>query len=139
MKTKNFNILDLIPQRPPMVMVDNLISCNENITITKLLIRKENIFCSNGFFTEPGLIENIAQSAAARVGYFNKLNDTEPLIGFIGAIKELNIFFLPKELTEINTEITIESEILGFTLIHGKIFSDNKIVASCEMRIFIKQ
>jgi len=139
MKPESFNILELIPQRPPMVMVDSIMFCNENKTMTKLFIRKENIFCTNGIFTEPGLIENIAQSAAARVGYLNKLNNSEPLIGFIGAIKELRINFLPKELTEINTEITVESEILGFTLIYGKVISNNEVAAECEMRIFIKQ
>jgi hypothetical protein len=85
------------------------------------------------------LIENIAQTCATRIGYFNKVNQKEILIGFIGAIKELKIFSLPPVLTEITTEIFIETEIMGFTLIRGKVFSGGNLCAECEMRILIKQ
>lgn len=136
---KTFDILDLIPQRPPMVMVGNHVSYDEKNTVTTFFIRNDNIFCSAGFFTEPGLIENIAQTCAVRIGYFNKINEKEILIGFIGAIKELKIYFLPPAETEITTEIFIETEIMGFTLIRGKVISNGNICAECEMRILIKQ
>ncbi len=62
-------ILDLIPQRPPMVMVDKLIECDNYKTITSLTIREDNILSQKGYFTEAGLVENIAQSAALRIGW----------------------------------------------------------------------
>lgn len=139
MTPRTFDILELIPQRPPMVMVGNHISYDEKNTVTTFFIRNDNIFCKDGFFTEPGLIENIAQTCAVRIGYFNKINEKEILIGFIGAIKELKIHFLPAAETEITTEIFIETEIIGFTLILGKVFSNGNISAECEMRILIKQ
>jgi predicted hotdog family 3-hydroxylacyl-ACP dehydratase len=139
MKPEKFNILDLIPQRPPMVMVGNHVFYDDRKTITTFFIETDNIFCKDGVFTEPGLIENIAQTCASRIGYFNKINQKEILIGFIGAIKNLKIHFLPPAQTELTTEIFIETEILGFTLIHGKVMSDGKTCAECEMRILIKQ
>ena len=54
-----------IPQKPPMVMVDKLIFAEEKKVVTSFLIRRDNIFCSDGVFTEAGLIENMAQTAAA--------------------------------------------------------------------------
>jgi len=139
MKPENFNIFELIPQRPPMVMVDNIIFCDEKKTITKFFILNENIFCTNVGFTEPGLIENIAQTAAARLGYLNKINAKEVLIGYIASVKDLAIHFLPSVNTEIQTEICIENEVLGFTVIRGKVFSENRLAAECEMRIFVHQ
>ena len=138
MKPEQFNLLELIPQRPPMVMIDQLVQYNNTKSTTKFFIHEENIFCENGYFTEPGLIENIAQTAAARVGYLNKTSNINVLIGYIGSIKNLKIFFLPKVSTEITTEVIIENEMLGFTFIHGKIFSNNNIAAECDMTIFIK-
>jgi len=138
MKPEQFNLLELIPQRPPMVMIDQLVQYNEKKSTTKFFIQKENIFCENGLFTEPGLIENIAQTAAARIGYLNKTSNIKVLIGYIGSIKNLKIFFLPKVSTEITTEVIIENEMLGFTLIHGKIISNNNVAAECNMTIFIK-
>ncbi len=54
-----------IPQKPPMVMVDRIVEINDMTTVTAFLIRADNVFVDNGLFREPGLIENIAQSAAA--------------------------------------------------------------------------
>ena len=132
-------IFDYIPQRPPMVMIDKLTHCDDKKTCTSFLIKPENIFCENGFFQAPGLIENIAQTAAARDGFAVQKLDRTPRIGFIAAIKELNIIFLPEVNTEICSEVTIETEIMGFTLMHGKVFSNQKLAAECEMRIFIQQ
>lgn len=61
-------IFRLIPQRPPMVMVDVLYSANETGGRTGLTVSSANVFCINGFLTEPGLIEHSAQSAAAFAG-----------------------------------------------------------------------
>jgi 3-hydroxyacyl-[acyl-carrier-protein] dehydratase len=130
------DILEYIPQRPPMVMIDNIIYCDEKKIISSLFIDPENIFCKNGYFREPGLIENIAQTAAAKIGYLTKIEEKEISVGYICSIKDLKIYFLPPANSEIETEIYVTNELMGFTIIYGKIFSDNKIVSECEMRIF---
>ncbi|MDR2814115.1 MAG: pseudouridylate synthase, partial [Prevotellaceae bacterium] len=66
MKFEDVSILELLPQRPPFVMVDTLLYCDREVTVTSLLVRDGNIFCDNGRLTEAGVIENIAQTCAAR-------------------------------------------------------------------------
>ncbi len=135
------NILNFIPQRPPMVMVDALLSSDEaTLTAhTSFFIEATNIFCEENFFKEPGLIENIAQSCALRAGYsFHSKNEKVPL-GFIGAIKNLNIHFFPEANSEIQTEIKVVNEIFDVTLVTGKVFSQGKLAAECEMKIFLKK
>lgn len=138
--TKEY-LLEFIPQRPPMVMVDNLIS-SEEATLTahtSFFIETKNIFCEEGQFKEPGLVENIAQSCALRAGYFFHSKNEKVPLGFIGAIKNLQIYSYPKANTEILTEIKVVNEIFDVTLVTGKIFSEGKIVAECEMKIFLKK
>jgi len=137
--TQAFNILDLIPQRPPMVMVDTLVSCNEQDTFSSFKIRADNVFCNANVFSEAGLIENIAQTAAARMGYLSKINNAEVKIGYIGAIKNISIHFLPNVNTFLETKVSVLSELMGFTIIRGDIFCENKLAATCEMRIFLLQ
>ena len=132
------NIIEFIPQKPPMVMIDKLVYSDDKKTETSFLIKEDNIFCENGVFCEPGLIENIAQTAAARQGFLIKKGKSDVLIGYIGAIKNLKINFLPKINTEINTEIIITNEILGVTIIYGKVKCNDKVAAECEMKIFIE-
>ena len=133
------NIETLIPQRPPFVMIDKLLAFNETTTRTGLHIKTDNIFVEHGLFKEPGLVENIAQTAAARAGYIAKTENKPVLTGYIGAVNNLQIFMLPKTGDELITEITIENQIFDVTLISGKISCNNELIAQCNMKIFINQ
>jgi 3-hydroxyacyl-[acyl-carrier-protein] dehydratase len=132
-------IYKYLPQRPPMVMIDSLISCTDNTTITSLTIPADNVFVKDGFFTEPGIIENIAQTAAASLGHsvVQMSQENEVPVGVIGAIKDLKIYYHPKIGEEITTEITVIYKVLKASVIFGKVFIANRIVAECEMKIFL--
>ena len=131
------DILQFIPQRPPVVMIDTLYSCNEKGSQSGFTITDGNIFCENDLFSEAGIIENIAQTAAVQVGYFCKTNNNPVPIGFIGAVKNLEIFSLPKTGSKITTTIQIENEVLGITIISGKVFWEENLVATAEMKIVV--
>jgi predicted hotdog family 3-hydroxylacyl-ACP dehydratase len=133
------NIESLIPQKPPFVMVDKLLNFSDTTITTGFTIKDDNIFVEHGQFKEPGLIENIAQTAAARAGYVSVTENKPVLVGYIGAINNLQIFMLPKTGDELCTEITIENQIFDVTLISGKISCNNEIIAQCKMKIFINQ
>lgn len=133
------NIQSLIPQRPPFVMVDQLLSFSETKIGTGFTIRADNIFVENGEFKEPGLVENIAQSAAARAGYISKTENKPVQVGYIGSVNNLQVHFLPRTGEELITEITIENQIFDVTLISGKIECNGRTAAQCGMKIFINQ
>ena len=133
------NIEILIPQRPPFVMIDKLLEVTETATTTGFTILNDNIFVQDGIFKEPGLVENIAQTAAARAGYVSKTENKPVLVGYIGAVNNLQIFLLPKTGDELITEITIENQIFDVTLISGKITCNKQLIAQCNMKIFISK
>ena len=133
------NITSLLPQRPPFVMIDKLLFSGETTTRSALLVRADNIFVENGELREPGLVENIAQTAAARAGYTSQMKNEPVLIGYIGAVSGLEILELPKTGDELITEITIENQIFEVTIISGKITCDKKLMAQCKMKIFINK
>ena len=138
MQPQDYNITDLIPHRTPMIMIDKLIRTDEKFTLSSLRIKKNNIFCNDGFFSEPGLIENIAQTAAARAGFLSRQDEGEVRLGYIGNIKNLKINFLPKAGSEIFTEVIQENQIMGVTIITGRITCCDEIAVECEMKIFLK-
>ena len=133
------NILELIPQKPPFVMVDELLACADNTATTRLTIQADNIFVQDGEFKEPGLVENIAQTAAARSGYVSKTENRPVPVGYIGAVNNLQVHALPGTGDELITEITIENQIFDVTLISGKITCNGNIIVQCTMKIFINQ
>lgn len=135
MNPQDYNILDLIPQRPPMQMIDMLLYADEQTAKGSLLIKESNLFCEDGYFRESGLIEFLAQTAAAFTGYRNKLHSGRVKEGYIGAVKNLVITGLPPVNAEILSEIVVENEILGFTIVTGKVFYNRRIITECEIRI----
>jgi 3-hydroxymyristoyl/3-hydroxydecanoyl-(acyl carrier protein) dehydratase len=132
------DILPLIPQRPPFVMISKLLYSDESITRTSFLVTEENIFVEKGRFREPGLMENIAQTAAARAGYIARSGNLPVQVGYIGAVKNLEIAGLPQTGDELVTEITIKDQVFDVTIISGKVWCRETMVAQCEMKIFIR-
>ena len=131
------NINDLIPQKFPFVMIDQLDDSDETSTRCSFTIRDENIFTVDGAFREAGLIENIAQTAAARVGFIAMMEKKNVPVGFIGAVKNLEINDLPKTGETIVTEIKITNTVFDVTIISGTVCLGDKIIAQCEMKIVI--
>jgi len=136
MMLKKSEVLNMIPQKPPMAMVDGLIAHDNTTTTSRLALDKQNIFCKNGFFHEPGLIENIAQTVALRAGYIAKKNNLDPQLGFIGAVKRMHIFELPRDTDILHTKITLLNQLMNASFIKGEVYVGSKIMAKGEMTIF---
>jgi predicted hotdog family 3-hydroxylacyl-ACP dehydratase len=130
------DILLLIPQRPPFVMVDKLLSSDENSTQTAFRVNEENVLVVEGKFSEAGLMENIAQTAAARAGYIAMMENKPVAVGYIGAVKNLEIFDLPKINDELVTEVKIENQVFDVTVISGTVRRNDIVMAQCKMNIF---
>lgn len=130
-------LLQLIPQAAPMVMLDALTRCDEETTHTQLKVRKENIFFADGRLQEAALIENMAQTAAARAGFFAKQKNVPVRKGFIGAIKNAEIFFLPQADNLLETSLNLIAEIGDVSVVQCHIILDKKICAKAEFKIFL--
>ncbi|MBL7137681.1 MAG: 3-hydroxyacyl-ACP dehydratase [Bacteroidales bacterium] len=126
-----------IPQKPPMVMVDKLITAAHGIVEASFLIKEDNVFCDHGLFTEAGLVENMAQTAAAGVGSKPGIEGKEPPVGFIGGIRNLKILQFPVAGDELFTRITVEHEVLDASVVLGEVFLNNKLITSCQLKIFL--
>ncbi len=132
------DILEFIPQRPPVVMVDKLLYAGTDKTISGLLIDENNIFFTNGSLSESGLVENIAQTAAVGMGFLSKQESRKVPVGFIASIKDLKIFQLPVAGDEITTEVVVTNQVMDVSIVKGVVFNKGVVLAECEMRIFIK-
>jgi predicted hotdog family 3-hydroxylacyl-ACP dehydratase len=131
------NILSLIPQQPPFVMIDSLDHSDETVTRCGFTVKAGNVLTINGRFTEAGLLENIAQTAAARAGYMAQLENKPVQAGYIGAVRNMVVFALPLVNDKLLTEIKIEDQVFDVTMISGKVWCNEKLLAQCEMKIFM--
>ncbi len=118
-------------------MVDTLLQSDEQLIKTSLDIRADNVLVSKGLFSEGGLIENMAQSAAAGTGYFFTSQGKSVPVGYIGAVKNIAIERLPLVGMQIETEIRTLYQVGNANIVSGKIFSGKELIASCELTIFV--
>lgn len=128
----------LIPQKYPMAMVDGLLKNSETSTTSCLHIDNTNIFCSNGYFQEVGLIENMAQTAALKSGYEASLNKEKAAVGFIGSLKKIKIYKLPKVSDTLETTVEILHKLMNVSVIKTEVYCNGKLMAEGEMNIFLQ-
>lgn len=137
---KGEGIKELIPQRAPIMMVDTFYKADETDCETGLTVLSDNIFCENGDLLEPGMIEHVAQSASAHAGYKEKLKGTEaPPVGYIGEIKKFKLLRRPKVGEEMRTFIHTVSEVMNVSLIKTETKVGEESIATCQMKIFIRE
>ncbi|WP_298738250.1 3-hydroxyacyl-ACP dehydratase [uncultured Chitinophaga sp.] len=131
------DITAFIPQRSPFVMIGGILAAEGRTVRSGLHISPDNIFVQDGVLTPPGLMENIAQTAAARAGWLASQESKPISLGYIGAVKDLEIFELPPVGAFIETVAEIGQQVLNATMVTGQVMLDGKLIAQCEMKIFI--
>ena len=137
---KAIDIHELLPQQEPFVMISRLVRFDMVTTVTETDIVDGNIFVEDGHFSASGLIENIAQTCAARIGYVNKFILKKDIqIGFIGAVRNMEITGLPRVGDTITTTVEVQEEVFGMTLATATVTLGDRILVTTEMKIAIKE
>ena len=117
-------------------MVDRLIRTDETGTTSVFQPGPENIFSEGGFLKEPGLIENIAQTAALRAGYEAKQSGEKVKAGIIGAVKNFKVHQLPADTDQLTTTVVVMNNFWNVTIVKGQTLVGDRIVAEAELSIF---
>ncbi len=125
----------LLPQKEPFVLVDALYSCKASLAKTGFNIPKEHSLVEDGFLSEAGILENMAQSIALKAGYLAKhQTQNTPKIGYLAAIKNAKIYHLPKVGQKITTQIKLTHALGTMKRYHAEIKDmHNKALASAEI------
>jgi len=137
---RSIDIHTLLPQQEPFVMVGTLIHFEMTKIMTELVIPEDNIFVNDGKMSASGLIENMAQTCAARLGYINKYILMKGIqLGYIGAIRNMEVFDLPRVGDKIVTTVSIKEEVFGMILADATVMCGDCLLVSTEMKIAEKE
>ncbi|MFL9844668.1 hypothetical protein [Flavobacterium rhizosphaerae] len=131
---KHNEVERLIPQKAPFVMVDALFSFEENKLVAGFTVPYGNIFVTEGCFTEPGIIEHMAQSVALYTGYQYYLKNEPAPTGYIGSIKDVKVLTLPAVGDELVTKISVLQEFMGITLVDIVTLVNGNTIATSQMK-----
>ena len=140
----NISIHKYLPHRPPMQMVDTITDISNTHVVSEFEVKSTCIFVEEGKFAEVGLIENMAQTCSAIVGQFLfGIEDTSNyVIGYISAIKKLELFALPKVQEVVRTEAELlsrfDTDEYYICSMRCNAFVGDILMATAEMNLVIK-
>ena len=84
-------------------------------------------------------MENIAQTCAARIGFYNKyILKKDVQMGFIGAVRNYVVRRFPEVGEIITTKVNILEEIFGMTLANAEVMCDGEVVATAEIKLSVR-
>lgn len=144
----NIDVSNFLPHRKPMLMVDAVVENTKDVLATEFYISEDCVFIKDNKLSETGLIENAAQAASGVVGqtFFDK-DDLEgkgnKLVGYISAIRKVEIFDLPEVGDTIITRAKLISRLdtNGVTMcsLEANTFLKEKIIVSSTMNFLIHE
>ena len=136
---RSIDIHGVLPQQEPFVMVGSLVHFALDSSTTETRVAADNLFVEDGCFSAFGMMENIAQTCAARIGYVNKYILQKGIqIGFIGAVRNMEVHSLPQLGDILETTVDVREEVFGMTLADAFIRCGGELMAKTEMKIAVK-
>ena len=125
----------ILPQREPFVFVDRLVHYDDRETVTSFTVPAEQLLVEDGHLTASGILENMAQSSAARIGYLCKYILHVPVrIGYIGAIRKFRVNRLPVTGETLTTTILFREDVFGITLTDAVVRVGEEIIAEASLK-----
>ena len=115
--TGDTSVSGILPQREPFVFVDRLVRYDDRETVTSFTVPAGHLLVEDGHLTASGILENMAQSSAARIGYLCKYILHVPVrIGYIGAIRKFRVHRLPAVGETLTTTIILREDVFDICL-----------------------
>ena len=136
---RSIDVHGILPQQDPFVMIGCLTGFSISASTTETVIGDTNIFVDGGRLSAAGMLENIAQTCAARIGFYNKyVLHKDVQVGSIGAVRNYVVHALPEAGSVIVTEVDILEEIFGMTLAQARVRCGNDVVAEAEIKLSVR-
>lgn len=136
---RSIDVHGILPQQEPFVMIDTLTHFDMASSSTEATVREDNIFVDGGRFSAAGMLENMAQTCAARIGFYNKyILHKDVQVGVIGAVRDYNVIKLPPVGSVLTTKVDIVEDVFGMTLADAAISSRDELVATARIKLAVR-
>jgi predicted hotdog family 3-hydroxylacyl-ACP dehydratase len=135
---KGEDFRELIPHRPPMVMIDSVVEYGAQRIVARRLVQSGQPFVHSGHLDEVALIEVIAQTMAAGDAMYAKSRGGEVLRGYLIGLTGLK---LPSRAREGETiEITADclKRMDGLGLFDVRATASGRVVAAGRFKLYVE-
>ena len=136
---RSVDVHGILPQQEPFVMIDSLTHFDMASSSTETTVRERNVFVDDGKLSAAGMLENMAQTCAARIGFYNKyILHRDVHVGVIGAVRKYVVNSLPPVGSMIRTKVDILEEVFGMTLAEACIECRGEVIATAQIKLAVR-
>ncbi len=134
------NIAELLPQRKPFVMISELLSFSYERTVTRFHVQDDNVFIEGDSLVPEGLVENVAQTCAARIGFINKYILNKPVsVGYVCSVKDFNVTRSPQIGETLDTEVVLKGEFGNMLIVNAVVRDEEETLAEGSIVIALDE
>lgn len=138
-------IKGLIPHQPPMLVVDELISCSEGQAVSSTVFDSDSMFVrKSGQVEEAVLFEMMAQTLAAALAYNLSARAASaqedvcrPQAGFLVALKKINFYASAVIHKPVLVNVSLKGLVEDFYVVDGEAAQAGNILASGQITIYV--
>jgi 3-hydroxyacyl-[acyl-carrier-protein] dehydratase len=128
----------LIPHRPPMQLVDSLVSYSETEIRIEAVPGADCIFVgADGILAQAALVELLAQGYAAAKGYDDLVNGRPITEGYLVGVRKLALSGTARAGDRLQIRIRPVGSFEGFVVADGEIERDGEVIASGTIKLWI--
>ena len=121
-----------IPQRPPFVFIDTVLTVDAEQAVTQFTIPADCPLVTGGVLPLSGLMENAAQTCAVRAG-----QGAGNKIGYIGAVKQMEVTRFPHVGETLTNRATLIQEVLNISLVECETRINDELIATATLKLAI--
>jgi 3-hydroxyacyl-[acyl-carrier-protein] dehydratase len=128
----------LIPHRPPMRLVDELLECrNRGGTVAATVTSAGPLTAADGRLEAVGLVEMMAQAYAAIYGYEDLRQGRPVKEGFLVGIRALRMEGTARAGDRLLVNLRTTAELDGFAVAEGEVLRGTEIIAAGTLKLWI--
>ena len=130
--------LMLLPHRPPMILVDQLVEFEVGQGSVSATIGANDLFVTqDGTLETVALIELVAQSYATMKGYEDLSNQRSVQRGFLVGSRTFKVLRCPRVGESLMIDITTAAELDSFSVIDGVIRVGDEVIAQGSVKLWL--
>lgn len=136
---RSIDVHGILPQQEPFVMIGTITHFDTTTISTETVVKPTNLFVNAGKLCTAGMIENIAQTCAARIGYVNKyILKKSVQIGVIASVRGMEVYTKPHVGNTIVTTVKIVGQVLGMMLAEATVTCNGQLLAKTQIKLAVK-
>lgn len=132
------DVVAVMPHDYPMILVDSLYGERDGWWCFGLEVTEETFFVEHGRMSRNGVIEHVAQGAAARAGYLTLVRQQPLRPGFLVALDKVQLPMTPCVGAHLETRLRIILDFEGYQVAEAITEAGAEMVFSGRLKLYAK-